>query len=48
MTSGPSLSGRRLRALAAVVPETHTLGITATSTQWRQTLKIVIDGLHAT
>jgi hypothetical protein len=35
-------------ALAAVVPQTHTLGITATSTQWRQTLKIVLDGLHAT
>jgi AcrR family transcriptional regulator len=34
-------------ALAAVVPQTHTLGMTAGPTQWRQTLKIVLDGLHA-
>jgi AcrR family transcriptional regulator len=34
-------------ALAAVVPQDHTLGLSAGPTQWRQTLTIILDGLHA-
>ncbi|MFF0268865.1 TetR/AcrR family transcriptional regulator [Kribbella sp. NPDC004536] len=34
-------------ALAGVVPQLRTLGMTADRTQWRRTLRIVLDGLRA-
>lgn len=34
-------------ALAGVVPQTRTLGMTAGRTQWRTTLRIVLDGIRA-
>ncbi|TCC05347.1 TetR/AcrR family transcriptional regulator [Kribbella soli] len=35
-------------ALAGVVPQARTLGMTADRTQWRRTLQIVLDGVRAT
>ncbi|MFI5697398.1 TetR/AcrR family transcriptional regulator [Kribbella sp. NPDC051586] len=34
-------------ALAGVVPQTRTLGLTAGPAQWRTTLRIVLDGVRA-
>ena len=34
-------------ALAGVVPQTRTLGMTAGQAQWRTTLRIVLDGIRA-
>lgn len=35
-------------ALASVVPADHTLGLTPRPDQWRRTLHVILDGLHAT